>query len=342
VRHRSFVIPAAIVGVLLVVAIGAYAYDSSRDDLIADGVTVGGVDVGGMRADKARATLAAQLGRQLQRPIEVAFRKRRYELAPREVGLKPAAGAMVKAAVDMSRDGTIFGRVARDITGGEEKASLPAKATWSKPALNRFVTRVQRKLNVKAHDATLDFPSLKQVKERDGVKVIDSAFRQRVTRALATPTIDQVKVPADITHPKVTRADLARKYPTLVVIDRGSYRLTLYKHLHSVHTYTIAVGQAGLETPAGMYTVQDKQVNPSWHVPMSSWAGSLAGRVIPPGPDNPIKARWIGIADGAGIHGTTEIGSLGSAASHGCIRMAIPDVEALFDKVPYGSKIYVA
>jgi lipoprotein-anchoring transpeptidase ErfK/SrfK len=342
VRHRSFVIPAVIVGVLLVGAVGAFAYDSSRDDLIAKGVTVGGVDVGGMRADKARATLAAELGRQLQRPIEVSFRKRHYELSPRDVDLKPAAAAMVKEAVAKSRDGVIFSRVARDITGGEEKADLPAKATWSKPALNRFVTRVQGKLNSKAHDATLDFPSLKQVKERDGVKVIDSTFRQRVTRALATPSIAQVKVPADITHPKVTRAQLARKYPTIVVVDRSAFRLTLYKHLRPAHTYTIAVGQSGLETPAGLYTVQDKQVNPSWHVPNSPWAGSLAGRVIPPGPDDPLKARWIGITGGAGIHGTDQVGSLGSAASHGCIRMAIPDVIALFDRVPYGAKIYVA
>jgi lipoprotein-anchoring transpeptidase ErfK/SrfK len=102
------------------------------------------------------------------------------------------------------------------------------------------------------------------------------------------------------------------------------------------------VGQQGLETPAGMYTVQDKQVDPSWHVPNSAWAGSLAGRVIPPGPDDPLKARWIGITGGAGIHGTEQVGSLGSAASHGCIRMAIPDVIALYDRVPYGSKIYVA
>jgi lipoprotein-anchoring transpeptidase ErfK/SrfK len=64
--------------------------------------------------------------------------------------------------------------------------------------------------------------------------------------------------------------------------------------------------------------------------------------VIPPGPQDPIKARWIGITGGAGIHGTLESASLGSAASHGCIRMAIPDVIELFDRVPYGSLIYVA
>src|SRR3954468_23866032 len=341
-RQRSFVIPAVIVGVLLVLAVGAFAYDSSRDDLIAKGVTVGGVDVGGMRTDKARATLRAELSKQLQRPIEVSFRKEHYDLSPKDVDLKPDVEAMVKEAVATSRDGNIFGRVARDITGGKEEAELPAKTIVSKPSFERFVSRVEKKVNQPPHDATLNFPSLTQVKEKNGYTVQADVFRQRVERALRSPQIDQVKVPYDVKRPKVTRKQLAAKYPTLIVINRGGFQLTLYKHLRAVHTYTIAVGQAGLETPAGMYTVNDKQVNPSWHVPNSPWAGSLAGRVIPPGPDDPIKARWIGIADGAGIHGTDEVGSLGSAASHGCIRMAIPDVIALYDKVPYGSKIYVA
>ena len=76
-------------------------------------------------------------------------------------------------------------------------------------------------------------------------------------------------------------------------------------------------------------------------MPNSSWAGSLAGQIIPPGPQDPLKARWIGITDGSGIHGTEDIGSLGSAASHGCIRMSIPDVIVLYNQTPYGSKIFV-
>ena len=73
-------------------------------------------------------------------------------------------------------------------------------------------------------------------------------------------------------------------------------------------------------------------------MPHSAWAGDLAGTVVPGGaPDNPLKARWLGIFDGAGIHGTDETYSLGHAASHGCIRMAIPDVIELYDQVPVGA-----
>jgi lipoprotein-anchoring transpeptidase ErfK/SrfK len=91
-----------------------------------------------------------------------------------------------------------------------------------------------------------------------------------------------------------------------------------------------------------MYEIQNKAVNPAWSVPNSAWAGSLAGTVVPPGPDNPIKARWLGIYDGAGIHGTDQTYSLGTAASHGCVRMAIPDVIELYDQVPVGAPIYIA
>ncbi len=143
------------------------------------------------------------------------------------------------------------------------------------------------------------------------------------------------------TKPEVTRAELAKAYPTYITIDRAAFTLRLFKNLKLVKSYPIAVGQVGLETPAGLYHIQDKQVNPYWHVPNSSWAGSLAGTTVPPGPSNPLQARWMGIFNGAGIHGTTDIGSLGSAASHGCVRMSIPDVIDLYDRVEVGTPIYV-
>ena len=103
------------------------------------------------------------------------------------------------------------------------------------------------------------------------------------------------------------------------------------------------MGQVGLETPAGFYAVENKAVNPAWSVPNSPWAGSLAGTVVPGGiPENPLKARWMGIYAGAGIHGTDDIGSLGTAASHGCVRMAIPDVIELYDQVEVKTPVYIA
>ncbi len=134
---------------------------------------------------------------------------------------------------------------------------------------------------------------------------------------------------------------LAARYPAVITVDRAAFRLRLWKHLRLVKQYRIAVGMAGLQTPAGLYHIQDKQTDPSWHVPNSAWAGSLAGQTIPPGPADPLKARWMGFFDGAGIHGTDELSSLGTAASHGCIRMAIPDVIELYNQTPLGTPVYI-
>ena len=141
--------------------------------------------------------------------------------------------------------------------------------------------------------------------------------------------------------PKVTVHDLIKKYPNYIIVNRNAFQLRYYHNLKLTKSYPIAVGMQGLETPSGLYDIQWKQTNPSWYVPNSAWAGSLAGRVIPPGPDDPIKARWMGFWNGAGIHGTEETWSLGSAASHGCIRMSIPDVIELYDLVPMNTPIYV-
>src|SRR5204862_997027 len=132
------------------------------------------------------------------------------------------------------------------------------------------------------------------------------------------------------------------EYPVVLTIDRGNFRLNLFKKLKRVHVYPIAVGRVGLETPAGLYNISTKAVNPAWHVPNSAWAGALAGTVIPGGaPDNPLKARWLGIANGVGIHGTAEDWSIGTRASHGCIRMHVSDVLDLYPRVPVGTTVLI-
>ena len=70
--------------------------------------------------------------------------------------------------------------------------------------------------------------------------------------------------------------------------------------------------------------------------------GELAGRTIPASdPRNPLEARWMGFHDGQGIHGTADVDSLGSAASHGCIRMSVPDVKRLYGEVKVGTPLFL-
>ena len=99
----------------------------------------------------------------------------------------------------------------------------------------------------------------------------------------------------------------------------------------------------GLETPAGLHHIEWEQVNPPWYVPKKAWAGALAGTVVPPGPGDPLKARFMSIEGGAGIHGIdpSEYSSIGHNASHGCVRMRIPDVISLYSKSPVGTPVYI-
>jgi lipoprotein-anchoring transpeptidase ErfK/SrfK len=342
-RQKSFILVAALLLALAVGAVAAYAYDTTRNDVIAKGVTVAGVDVGGMHVDQARRTIARELRAPLERPISVVHAGQRSSLSAQDAGVRADVTGMVDEALAKSRQGNIVSRVARDLTGGEENAQVPARVTYDEQAIDGLVKRVSLRLNRKARDAEVDFPSLEKVKERKGVQVKADVLRQRLAQALTVPGVDRrVKAPVRITRPKVTQAQLADKYPVLLIADRNNFKLRLYKQLQLVKEYTVAVGAIGFDTPAGLYHIQNKEVDPAWHVPNSDWAGDLAGTTVPGGvPDNPLKARWLGIFDGAGIHGTDETYSLGSAASHGCIRMAISDVIELYDQVPVGAPIYI-
>jgi lipoprotein-anchoring transpeptidase ErfK/SrfK len=181
--------------------------------------------------------------------------------------------------------------------------------------------------------------------------VVAAKYGRKLRDNLLTQEIEHAVLNADADHtiaarthplkPEVTGSEVAAEYPSYLTLDRATFTLRLWKHLKLAKTYTVAVGMEGLETPEGLYHIQEKEENPSWHVPNSAWAGELAGQVIPPGPADPIKARWMGIFEGAGIHGTEELESLGSAASHGCVRMSIPDVEELYDQVEVGTPIYI-
>ncbi len=343
--HRVALIAiVSMITALLLLAVGAWAYDNSQKDRIAPGVTIGGVDVGGKDVDEARKIVRAQVVAPLRRPVTVTFDGKQYRLTAKQLNESADVDGMLDDAVGQSREGGIVTRVGRYMSGGEVDADIPAEVSYSKKAVDSFISDLAGNINQDAVDATI-VPSGDTLSPQSGQKGI--ALREHQTSKLITRQIESpigrrtLRARVKQVDPEVTKAELADQYPTYLTIDRASYTLRLFKDLKLVKSYTVAVGQAGLETPAGLYHIQDKQVNPWWHVPDSAWAGDLAGQDIPPGPENPLQARWMGIFDGAGIHGTYETSSLGHAFSHGCVRMSIPDVIDLYDRVEVGDPIYI-
>jgi lipoprotein-anchoring transpeptidase ErfK/SrfK len=343
-RNKWFIFLVVLLLVLAAGAVAAYAYDSSREDLIAEGVTVAGVDVGGMRVDEARRAVARSLEEPLSQPIRVARAGQRFRLSAEDAEVRADVAGMVDDALEESRDGNIVTRVARDLRGEKENVRIAARVSYDEEAVARLVARVEKGLNRPAKDAAVEFPSMERIESKRGRKVKAALLEQRIADSLTNLDAErQVRAPARVVQPKITTAELEDKYPIALVVDRSSFQLHLYERLELSRSYTVAVGALGFDTPAGMYSIQNKAVNPAWSVPNSDWAGALAGTVVPGGvPENPLKARWLGIYDGAGIHGTDVTSSLGTAASHGCVRMSIPDVIELYDKVPVGAPIYIA
>ena len=332
------------VTLLLLAAVGAYAWDSSRSDQIAEGVTIGGVDVGGLNEEEAAALVRRKLLAPLQGSLRVTFRDRSWELQGEKLKIRANVDAAVEEAIEDSQDGGLPGRLVRYVSGGEVDESIQPGITYFEPAINRFVRRVAEDINRDPQNADVE-PSgaeLIVVAGKDGLKLRDNLLEKELKAAVLNANAsDTIVAHAHSIAPEVTKQEVAAQYPSYLTLDRSTYTLRLWKNLKLAKTYTVAVGAEGFATPEGLYQIESMEENPVWNVPESDWAGSLAGQTIPPGPSNPIKARWMGIYEGAGIHGTEETSSLGSAASHGCVRMAIPDVEELYDEVEIGTPVYL-
>jgi lipoprotein-anchoring transpeptidase ErfK/SrfK len=334
-----------VAALIVILGVGvAYAYDSSQKDKIAEGVRIAGVDVGGMTEDEAAELVQRRLLAPLRHSLRVSFDGESWELSGAKLKVRADVDEAVEEAVADSQDGGFPGRLVRYVTGEEVTKSISPQVTYSDRAINRFVRRVAAEINREPRNADVEASgdSLEVVAGEYGRKLRDNKLTEDLNDAVLNANAPHTIV-ADVhaTKPEVTKSEVAAEYPSYLTLDRSSFTLRLWENLKLAKTYTVAVGMEGLETPEGLYAIQEKEENPTWNVPESDWAGSLAGQSIPPGPSNPIKARWMGIYEGAGIHGTEETYSLGSAASHGCVRMAIPDVEELYDRVEVGTPIYI-
>jgi len=336
---------AVIAAVFLAAAlvVGALLYDRSQEGKIAGGVTIEGVDVGGMDAEEAEAKVRRALLRPLDRPLRAVYRERTWQLPAAKLKLRADVGAAVEEAVSLSREGDLPTRLGRYLGGDQLEVELSAELAYSRSAVNRFVRHVAADLDREARSASVrpGADALEVVASRPGRKLRDVRLTRELREAVVGAAPRTVSAHVHKTTPDVTTKEVAARFPSYLTLDRANFTLRLWKDLELARTYTVAVGQEGLETPEGLYAIEAMEENPTWHVPESDWAGELAGATIPPGPENPIKARWMAIYEGAGIHGTEETASLGSAASHGCVRMAIPDVEELYDEVEVGTPVFI-
>jgi lipoprotein-anchoring transpeptidase ErfK/SrfK len=337
--------------VLLVVLAGAgvaaaWRYDVGREDRLAEGISIAGVDVGGMRASEARTVLVARVEAPLAEPIAVRFRSGQFLFEPETADVQTDIDTLVDRALARSRSGNFITRAFREATGGKIAQSDDVDITYSRAAVDRFVRRIARQVDTKPREgkSKASFAGVRIRPSRNGIEVSQGALIVAISHALVDATEPRrFKLPTRVLRPKMTTRELEQHYRVFLAVSRSQKELRYFVKEKLVKTYRVAIGRIGFETPAGLYEIQSKAVNPAWYVPKEAWAGDLAGKIIPPGdPENPLKARWMGFWDGAGIHGTAESDSIGSAASHGCIRMNVPDVIDLYRRVPLHTPLYIS
>ncbi len=137
--------------------------------------------------------------------------------------------------------------------------------------------------------------------------------------------------------PEVPPAEDETKVVKLV-LKRSERRVYVYEGEKVINSYRVAVGKSGWETPLGSFKVLNMEQNPIFK-------SFKSGRIIEPGPDNPLGVRWIGIWTNGktqlGFHGTNEPELIGQAVSHGCIRMLNKDVTKLYNQVKEGTVVTV-
>ena len=306
---------------------------------IRPGVFVAGVEVSNLTVAEARAGLRAAFAPAYTAPVVVAVAGKRFALKRGMAGFRFDARATARQALAAgvasppAADGTL------------PPVAVAPVVSFKRPAIRVFVQSVRKAVAVAPTDASLGYSirSIARKHSRAGRALVAAGLRAAIEQALADPAASRLLRPGVRAIPaKVGWAQLRKRYPAVISIEQSTFTLRLFKHLKLAKTYRVAVGQPAYPTPSGTFAVTSKQVNPTWTAPNSPWAGELAGQSVAGGAaDNPLKARWMGLAGGVGIHGTGQPWSIGTRASHGCIRMTVPDVVDLFARVPLGTPVFI-
>lgn len=323
---------AVLASMAVVAALLAPSAASAKAPLPA-GTLIAGVDVGNLGPRGATAKLKATLEPVYERRISVRAGGSKTSVKPSEAGQFIRYQAMVDRAYKAFEGGQANG------------IEVPLMRVIRPKQLTTAVNRVNAKWYRAPRNATYRY-GITRVSIRGaryGRGIDKRKLRKALVAEIRRPQPERiVKARFVRLRPSVTVKVLKRRAGTFVSVDRGSKIVRLFKRLRVVRSYRVAVGAAGYETPRGLHRVQSKQRNPAWHAPNRPWAGELAGQTIPPGdPRNPLKAAFIAIGDGIGFHGTGDLASIGTAASHGCIRMTVPDVLSLYRNVPVGTPVLV-
>lgn len=331
IRWRSALAAVVVAGAAGLMSATALAQDPGTTTpalapgVIAPGVSIADVAVGGLDQVAARQAVIAVHVAPRRAPVLVTFRGRNLKIDAVKVGYVADVDYAVQVALLYGRSKAV----------PAEGVVVPLKEKVNRTRLLAALRARAAKYDVPARDARLRLKGVTPVvtKARVGTAIDVARSAKPVEHAILFRDVPKVALATRRLIPSVTSVG------PVVIVDRGNYRLTWWKAGKRI-TFPIAVGTSDHPTPSGDFHVIQKQTNPTWFPPDSPWAAGLGP--VPPGVNNPLGTRWMGTsAPAIGMHGTPISGSIGTRASHGCIRMYIHDAERLYELVDIGTPVYI-
>ena len=316
-------------------AYAAYRYDHAASSRLLPGVSIDGVDVGGMTRDEAIRVVTERADTSLRAGLEVRAADSAWTVTPEGLGTHAEIERAVDEAFSVTDTMSFFSRIYHRLSDDPVAASIELRYTYDRGAIEAFVSRASEETFRPAVDASISLVDgqLAMRRSKTGRALKTGTATARIRSALEYRRTS-VTIPVETVRPKVTAATLGRT----IVVDLSENRLYLYDAFKIIREYPVATAAPGYTTPVGVWEVVNKAENPAWHNPAPDGWGAGEPLEIPPGPGNPLGTRALYLsAPGIRIHGTYSSSSIGTYASHGCIRMYISDSEELYPLVPIGT-----
>jgi lipoprotein-anchoring transpeptidase ErfK/SrfK len=302
------------------------ALAAPTENITAD-VRFAGRSLQGMDATQAAEAIAASATVPVMAPLKVSAAGIAYTVSATgtvavDVNAMVAAAFASTEATDLPTSYAVNPSVVTARVNDIAK-TLDRKAVDAK----RLIVRRRLRVTLQSVGRSLDRPA--------AIARISAALLNEVRAGGVEQPIVELSVKT--LNPRITRTNIG----TTIVVSLGERRVFLYKAVRLVKSYRCAIGQPRYPTPTGTFRVIGKSAAPSWHNPGSAWAKSMPA-YIAPGSHNPLGLRALYLsASGIRIHGTSNIASIGSPASHGCVRLRNSDVVDIYPRVAVGTPVYI-
>jgi lipoprotein-anchoring transpeptidase ErfK/SrfK len=341
--HRLAILASVVAGLMVVlagVAVAGQRYERGRAGRILPGVRIGGVDVGGMTTPQARAALQPLSREILDRTVTVQGTNTNWTRTAASLGVSVDVEGAIRESLSLSSSYPWTARLYHRLLNKPVQRTVALPVGSRKAVVDRFMNGLVPSLRVEPHDASVAFVRGRLVLRHASAGAELMAGRAATLLFGAVRNgLPSIKLPMRTVPAAVADDDIG----LTIVVRLSQNRLLLYGGTRLAKQYPVATGQRGkYPTPMGTFRIITKEVDPTWHNPARTTWGKDEPAEIGPGPGNPLGTRAMALTSpGILIHGTYDDASIGHWASHGCIRMHIPDSVDLFERVQIGTRVIV-